>query len=540
MTSLAGQPILNDEQLRAVERFRAFHACEVDCQQHELGWLIEDDSKETALVCSCGATLHVGESIYVSIDPEKSDYPYASPERWFLDGAISAAAESLYQSALVTLGDETFEQIRLHPSVGAMHFGLGMYLRNQFVHSGLISRERQPPDDLSHTALEKLIRYCLPELVGHDLVYERIERGPLYGAYRYCMMARGRFPKEELVRHYGILAEAKKISDANPFSLSDEGQRDEWWEWSKHCHEKENEYDLAALREIWNFESVRAKCGDDIAGAWESSCLTAAGAESACFVPSEIAVLLAGFEDEGALRAFDWAVEDCRAVHYLPDSLFEERSLALRAVRECGELLEKATLYQDDDEMVLAAVSSYSSAIKFASPRLQEDRRVLVAAASNAANDYIFHDEPMARYNDDDELVTLAIKARGGNIIYASERIRSNPDYAKMALNDPHRTDCGVYGALSSDLKKNLEIALLVAQNCHWWPMWGFPTIELADNDELGAALASRGDHCLLEGMSRRIKEKYMTEDELERWGDDPFWRKSEGDCCDEDGDVDE
>ena len=24
--------------------------------------------------------------------------------------------------------------------------------------------------------------------------------------------------------------------------------------------------------------------------------------------------------------------------------------------------------------------------------------------------------------------------------------------------------------------------------------------------------------------MTRRIKEKYMTEDELERWGRDPWW----------------
>ena len=37
--------------------------------------------------------------------------------------------------------------------------------------------------------------------------------------------------------------------------------------------------------------------------------------------------------------------------------------------------------------------------------------------------------------------------------------------------------------------------------------------------------LAERGDHYRLLGMSRRIKERYMTEDELEKWGDEPWWR---------------
>lgn len=164
MMSLTGEPILNDEQSRAVERFQALHACEGTSQRHELAWMVEDSSNEALLVCSCGATLHVGESIYVSIDPEKSDYPYASPDEWFLDGAVSAAEESLYQSAFVTLGDETFEQIRLHPSTAVMHFGLGLYLRNQFVHSGLISCERRIPTAFRAPCSKGLSSTAFPSL----------------------------------------------------------------------------------------------------------------------------------------------------------------------------------------------------------------------------------------------------------------------------------------------------------------------------------------------------------------------------------------
>lgn len=48
-----------------------------------------------------------------------------------------------------------------------------------------------------------------------------------------------------------------------------------------------------------------------------------------------------------------------------------------------------------------------------------------------------------------------------------------------------------------------------------------FPPAEYKDDDEIGALLADtniHGDHFSLVGMSRRIKEKYMTEEELSRW----------------------
>ena len=84
-------------------------------------------------------------------------------------------------------------------------------------------------------------------------------------------------------------------------------------------------------------------------------------------------------------------------------------------------------------------------------------------------------------------------------------------------------THSGMYDNLSDELKGSLELALVIARNCETLPLH-FPPIELADNDELGSVLAARGEHYLLNGMSRRIKKRYMSEDELERWGSDPHW----------------
>lgn len=79
----------------------------------------------------------------------------------------------------------------------------------------------------------------------------------------------------------------------------------------------------------------------------------------------------------------------------------------------------------------------------------------------------------------------------------------------------------------SPELKKDKRIALAVTQ---WDTLPNeFPDISLADDDEIGEALSRTGDHFDLIGMSRRIKEKYMTDEELEIWGDDPWWWHDEG-----------
>ena len=68
-----------------------------------------------------------------------------------------------------------------------------------------------------------------------------------------------------------------------------------------------------------------------------------------------------------------------------------------------------------------------------------------------------------------------------------------------------------MYDNLSDELKGSLELALVIARNCETLPLH-FPPIELADNDELGLVLAARGEHYLLNGMSRRIKKRYSSD----------------------------
>lgn len=510
---------LTEDQVAAVTRFQGIHSDEGEGVIHALGWKACEGSGEKALACTCGATLHVSEPIHVTVEFVEGETGRGTSGRW-----RNLEAESLCQSALVTLPEEAFEQIRLCPSRGKMHFGLGLYLRNAFLHSGVL-HAWGCPDRTSGEALDMLIRHCIPELLGYEHVYRQIESGALYDAYRYCMEVRGVFPGNELGRHYSLLLDAEAIEDANPYSILDDDHFEERREWYERSWAKRAEYDAATLREIWDFERIRKDVDPAIADECERACLFAR--DEGVFLPSEVAYVMAGSSEDVAMRAFDWAVESFKAWRFLPSGLFERRDLFLRAVALRGEVLERAQAFVDDEEIVVAAVSQCPSAIELASPRLRECRRVLVAAAENAVDDLVFFEGVMAAHNDDDELVGLAVDANGANIAYASERIRGDFEWAMRAVT--HHCDIypeASYEHLSDDLKQDKRIALAVAQ----WdsPPYKFPDVSLADDDDIGEELSKKEDHFALFGMSRRIKEKYMTDDELERWGDDPWWRNDD------------
>lgn len=282
---------LNEDQARAVERFHEYHrSCEAHAgggkaPNRPLEWHLGYEDRSLELACCCGATLHLTEPIYVTVRPQPflwEDEARAKrvvdefvPEaasvglddekkermKWLDESGCGIAQESLFQSAMVTLPDETFEQVRLHPSTTEMHFGLGLALRNRFVHSGLLWSGNNP-DNQSSEATLRLIKYCIPEFRDYDLVYDQLGCGALYKAYRYCMEVRCSFPKKEFTEHYGILQEAEQIDDSNPYSILDDEHRDEWRAWSNNAQEKREQYKLATLHEIWNLDAIRNDLGD--------------------------------------------------------------------------------------------------------------------------------------------------------------------------------------------------------------------------------------------------------------------------------------
>lgn len=180
--------------------------------------------------------------------------------------------------------------------------------------------------------------------------------------------------------------------------------------------------------------------------------------------------------------------------------------------------------YQGDIEVVTEAVTNNASALNYASNRLTNDRELVKLAASHAFYCGVFDEEPLSKYNDDDELMQIAIKANRANIADASDRIRNDITFALLAVqNRCEYYPDEAYESLSPVLRRDRRIVEAVART--WEPVPNcFPPKEFADDDTVASLLARHEDHFDLFGMSRRIKEQYYTEDEFERWGDDPWW----------------
>lgn len=445
---------------------------------------------------------------------------------------FESCLDKLFQSALADLSDDLIEYIRLHPSANELHFTLGLYLRNKFIYPEE-AYGAFDPDSLSDEIVHELIKRCIPEFKDYKLVYDQLESEPLYSAYRYCLKVKGTFPLEEFTKHYNLLLKAKEISEANPYSLFDDDHYGKRLARANRAQDERERYTQETLHEIWNFTAILEDLGIETAATCEEICLKALSGDQKGFMPSEIAYAMAGCPDYRGMQAFAWAFDDCNTVDYLPDILFERRDLALAAVKQNGLLLERTKLFQDDDEVVMVAVTSRPRAVKFASKRLQNDRDILIAAATNSNDDLVFSVEPMARHNDDDELVGLAIDANGANIAYASERIRGDFDWAMRALlNKRGIYPFESYECLDDHLKRDKRIALAVAE---WDDLPSeFPEPSLSDDDDLGLALSKHEDGFALFGMSKRIKSKYMTEEEFELWSDDPWWWESDSDFPDD------
>ena len=527
MNGEANYRAANNEERLAIERFKELHPFG---DNHSLNWTFSaDGTKPLHITCTCGATLHLDEPIFVSIEPPKvlADSPTSIDKAAVLKAMRAredTLIEAIYESALVTLDDETLQSIRLNPSIASMHFGLGLYIRNQFIYSG-IQGYVSNPDSASGAVLRKLVEKVLPEFASLPLFYNRIDFGPVYDAFRYCITVKDRAPVEEVESCYRYLVEANEVSRTNPYSIIKDGEYEQWGAWEDRSHELKAAFDQALIQAVWSFNTLTDVLSDSVVEQARSLCQESLNEDNA-FIPSEIAYFLDDKSDlpDVALRALSWTVSDIRRARKLPPKVFTRREVALEVAKANGDCLQFMPKYQDDIEVVTEAVTNDASALKYASDRLANDRELVKLAASHAYYCGVFNEEPLTNYDDDDEIMQLAIKANGANIADASERIRNDIAFALPAVqNRREYYPDEAYESLSPVLRRDRRIVEAVARA--WEPVPNcFPPKEFADDDTVASLLARHEDRYDLFGMSRRIKEQYYTEDELERWGDDPWW----------------
>lgn len=176
---------------------------------------------------------------------------------------------------------------------------------------------------------------------------------------------------------------------------------------------------------------------------------------------------------------------------------------------------------RSDLSSAIEALRSAWPSYKHIDKDLMKDREVIKAVFSCDRCGSVLSEDAFRKYNDNDELVALALRSDGENLSWSSERLRNDFDMVCLAIENCDYID-NIYSDISEQLRGDREVVKKIASKPSV-PM-NFPSAEFKDDEEIGALLADtdiHGDHFALFGMSRRIKEKYMTEDELDRWGND-------------------
>lgn len=416
--------------------------------------------------------------------------------------------------------------LRMHPRPIGHHLHLGASIRHDYAPWFEEAGVPFNLDTMSDDVFQALLPLLLPEYAAYPLCYKMFAYQVFCDMHAYFMM--GYYPAhlEDIAENYSLLEEAFAQFESNPYDPHT--QPDEWIDYADQGDASLALFMRALATKMWNFPEVKTHAAErygidaSVVDAHEAFCrqmLHDGKWNGGRLMPAGLAYLhhqgpIDAPDLDAALRPLLWFLDNkfSNGLH-LPPFLFESRPASEALAAHAGRLLENMPRFQDDDNVVLLAVTNDPNALAFASKRLQNDRTVITAAARNAYGTLIFHNPVMEQYNDDDFLVGLACTANGANLLYASKRLRDDELMASIALHNITETyPFAAYQALSLRLKNMKSFALLVIDS-GYVDAGDFPA-SLRDDDDVAAALAASNRlKWQLKYMSKRIRNEYAVQD---------------------------
>ena len=131
---------------------------------------------------------------------------------------------------------------------------------------------------------------------------------------------------------------------------------------------------------------------------------------------------------EARIRIRDYAVD----FNECSEALKNDRDFVLDLAKIVGMVLEYVKSdFQDDEEIVFAAVKEYSSAMQFASDRLKDDKEFTSQLVGEGC--YVLHGISSS-LKDDESIVLPHVQKWGISLRHASDRLRGNLDIIKAAM----------------------------------------------------------------------------------------------------------
>lgn len=133
------------------------------------------------------------------------------------------------------------------------------------------------------------------------------------------------------------------------------------------------------------------------------------------------------------------------------------RAKVLAAVSECaryGELKYASKEFQNDREIVLAAIKNHGSALKFASDELKNDEELIRIAFITCG--YMLS-ELSPSFRNNKEIVLIAVRQYGDALWFASEKLRNDEEVVITAL----KQNRGAERFITSEMKSKLSSFLV-------------------------------------------------------------------------------
>ena len=200
-----------------------------------------------------------------------------------------------------------------------------------------------------------------------------------------------------------------------------------------------------------------------------------------------------------AVRQNHWAFE------FASEALRKDKKFVLATLKESGYALQYANEgLKNDKDLVVAAVQRHGLALQFASLELQNDRATVLAAVQQNGLALQFANEEFKR---DKEIVLAAVQENGSALVFASKELKNDKEIVLTAVQQHaskelqnHKeivlTAVKQYGlalaSASSELRNDREVVLAAVQQD--WTALQYASPELQNDKELVyAAIAQNG-----------------------------------------------
>lgn len=398
---------------------------------------------------------------------------------------VDRVAQEVYEE----LSESERSYIFDHPASTDHHFGMGLGIRNRYIHGQDLDFDVYNPDSLSSEITSRIA-----SLIVDNYDYENPFYHHLYDNFSFNHIRRlyravtGNYPNEIMDKYVDMPDDTKaaKIVENAVKAIVLNGDRFK-------CLCKKYKIPDAKYQEFKKFVNAYNSKKWDI-------------------IPYDVAVLYSRKLDAGErnkwLQVMQVILKQApRMAIEMPAFIFNQKDTVMLAVSSFGRSLQRFKNFSTDDEVIRAALMDNGEAIQYVDKSCRYKTDYIKLALSNEYSNAL-KKRCMIPYRDRNEWVKIALESNGCNIEWASQRIKDDFELAAFAVRHqrnwyPESTICN----LSTRLRDNLDIALIDIREGH--ACVNSYSRRLKDSDEVAEALIDSEYKWKLYMMSKRIQKKY-------------------------------